>query len=307
MSDEKAANRKLRESPNYKYYRVHIDTGETPDLSSESVKLHAITGCYANEYILPATSIGPIFTMMSDESTFKTHACVSVVMMPYEDPGNAGKDYEALLEALCSEYKLNNIHFRDIFSSRILGKRRNDFLARYVEIVSSRQMSAVSFSIHKSDFLKELPFGKVSDNELYFILFWNILEYIVERLPPHSIFHLHFEQENNLSINLGREYIRKLYDGLKQCPSLAERYCSICKHPMFFSKQALFYSSVADLAAYSNNVLQQKLEIGVPPEKIRNNHGELIELARHVFAGYASIHRSSRGAADLVVDKGKTV
>jgi hypothetical protein len=301
MTDVKALNRTLKEFPGNKYYRVYIDTGAPHDLSETSLELHAITGCYADEYILPVTAIDNIFTVISDESTFKGHSCVSLVVMAYADANQKIKECEPLLESLCDEYQLSNIHFTDIIGRNSLGGRRNDFLQRYGDIVSDEKMWAVSFSVNRSDFLHKLSFENVSDSELYFILFWNVMEFIAEALPAESVFHLYFEQENNLSITLSTDYMSKLHDGINQCESLLERHCSISRHPLFFSKQALLFSSISDLAVYSNNILQQKLDAGVPVAKILKNHNVLIGITKRVFKSYTSLHQSKQGAADLVI------
>jgi hypothetical protein len=303
MSDLKALNQKLKEFPGNKYYRVYIDTKESHDISEASVKLHAVTGCYADEYIPKVNSFGNVFTVISDESAFKGHSCVSLIVMAYEDANQSIKQCEPLLESLCADYKINNIHFTDIIGQNSLGKMRSEFLHKYASIVGSGNMWAVSFSVNKSDFLSKLPFENVNDSELYFILFWNVMEFIVEKLPDGSIFHLYFEQENNLSIKLATDYIGKLQDGINHCQSLREKSASICRHPFFFSKKALLFSSLSDLAAYSNNVLQQKLDMGVPIGKILKNHNSLIEVVQGVFNNYNSLHQSKHGAADIIMNK----
>ncbi|MEP7338444.1 MAG: hypothetical protein ABI977_11970 [Acidobacteriota bacterium] len=169
--------------------------------------------------------------------------------------------------------------------------------------MADEKMWAVSFSVNKSDFLNKLPFENVGDSELYFILFWNVMEFIAEALPVESVFHLYFEQENNLSITLSTDYIGKLHDGINQCKSLLEKRCSISRHPLFFSKKALLFSSISDLAAYSNNVLQQKLDAGIPVAKILKNHNALIEITKRVFKSYTSLHQSKQGAADIVIQR----
>lgn len=303
MSELQDLNRKLREFPGNKYYRVYIDAGNSHDLSDTSTKLYSITGYYADEYILPVTTLDRIYKIISDESAFKGHIGVCAVLMPYDDADHRAEKYETALESLCHEYGVARIHFSEIFGQTLLGKRRSEFIQKYVGIVGDLGMWAVSFSTSKAEFLNQLPYPDVSDRELYFILYWNVVEHIVESLPTHSIFHLYFEQDNNLSINLATEYIGKLHDGLRQCQSLRDRQSSICKHPLFFSKKALLFSSLSDLAAYSNNILQKKLDQGIPPAKIRKNHGELIETARLVFKNYTSLYQAKLGADQLVLGK----
>lgn len=304
MNNAQEINQQLRDFPGNKYYRLHIES-TSHDLSITSKLLHSITGYYADEYIVPATTIQNIFNVISDESAFKGHNGVSAVVLPIVDKNqNAAKDSDNLeteLEQLCKDYAIDKIHFTDILGHNSLGERRRDFLKSYVAIVSKKELWAVSFSINQSEFSHQLALPNISERELYFILFWNIMENIAEMLPNRSIFHVYFEQDNNLSTNLVNEYIHKIYDGLKQCKTLEEKQDSICKHPLFFSKKALFYSSLADLAAYSNNVIQQKLDSGIPIAKIKKNHGELIEITRKVFKHYTSFHQSKIGAASLIL------
>jgi hypothetical protein len=202
MDDIHEANRKLREFPGNKYYRVYINTGPTHDLSEMSKKLYSITGYYADEYILPVTNLDGIYNIISDESSFKGHVGACAVLTPYDNAQRIIEKYEQPLESLCGEFSISNIHFSEIFGQGILGKRRSEFINKYINIVSNREMWAVSFSVDKSEILNQLPFSNVKDRELYFILFWNIVEHIVESLPTNSVFHISFEQENNLSINL---------------------------------------------------------------------------------------------------------
>jgi hypothetical protein len=301
MSDLRTLNRKLKDHPGNKYYRLFIDAGEPQDLSVVSSQFHAVTGCYANEYVPPVESLGDIFTVISDESAFKGHSCISVVLMTYEEASRKIKECESRLEALCNEYKIKDIHFTDIIGRKSLGRAVNEFLHKYVAILGEGEIWASTFSVNKSDFLSGLQFENVSDRELYFILFWNVMEFIVEQVPPGSIFHLNFEQENNLTVNLATEYIGKLHDGINQCQSLKERRASICRHPYFFSKRALLFSSLSDLAAYSNNVLQQKLDAGIPAHKLLKNHDLLIDVTRRVFKHFSGLHQSKHGAADLIM------
>ncbi len=308
MTDIKAINQTLKNFSGDKYYRVYIDNETPHDLSETSVKLHEITGCYADEYITPVTSLSNIFTIISDEFAFKGHYCVGLVIMPYDNADQKARECEPLLESLCNEYKLNNIHFTNIIGSSSLGRRRDRFLQSYIDIVSNERMWAASFSVDKSEFLSDLPFQNVNDSDLYFILFWNVMEVVAEELPLESIFHLYFEQENNLSVNLATNYISKLRDGINQCESLRQRHCSIVRHPMFFSKKALLFSSLSDLAAYSDNILQQKLDTGIPKSKILKNHNSLVETTRKVFKSYTSLHQAkqSQGAGNLIMQIAST-
>jgi len=293
-------NHELRDHPGNKYYRVYIGKGGSHDLSDLSVRLQSMTGYYADDYIPPATTIKNIYNIISDESTFKGHSGVSCVLLPYSENTKV-EVYENALGSLCQEFGISRIHFADIFGQNTLGTRRRDFLKKFIEIVNGKEKWTISFSANRTNFLAGLSVPDVSDRELYFLFFWNAVERIVEMLPSKSVFHIYFEQDNYLSIDLVKEYIGKLYNGILQCQSLKDKQSSICKHPLFFSKKALLYSSLSDLAAYSNTFLQQKLDLGIPIAKIKRNHGELIETTRLVFSSFTSLHQSDKGAANLVL------
>jgi hypothetical protein len=212
------------------------------------------------------------------------------------------EECEGALELLCKEYGINQIHFTNIIGRNSLGKRRRDFLQKYTEIVCTKKAWSISFSMDRSAFVDLFSLPQISDKELYFNLFWNAMEKVADMLPMHSIFHIQFELDNNLSVTLGKEYVGRLYNGLNQCQPLKDKQDSVCKYPSFFSKKALFYSSLADLAAYSNTVLQQKLDSGIPITKIKKNHGELIETLRQVFRQSTSLHQLGKdGTASLVL------
>lgn len=292
--------------PTQKYYRVHVNTGHVHDLSPISLKLHSITECFSDEYILPARSIQNIFKVLTDESAFKGHYGVSVVLMRWISPVEMEQKYEQPLEELCRQYKIDCIHFRDIFGENILGSSRNHFLKKFVEIVSPANLKAYSLSSEKKSLIAQSPsYLNVTDKELFFVIFWNVLEYLVALLPPGSIFHIYWERDNNVSWPLAHEYVNRLYEGLTQCFVLKRMLASICRHPVFFSKKALFCSSVADLAAYANNLVQQKIDNEIPLKKIKSRYKDIMDFTMQVFNyEFASLVSGSKlGMAQLAKDK----
>jgi len=300
MSSLQDIDHKLRNHPGNKYFRLLRNKSASQDLSEMSVQLKSMTGYYADDYIPPVTEIRNIFNIISDESAFKGHSGVSCMLLPYTKNHKIDV-YEDALESLCHEFGITKIHFADIFGQGILGTRRKNFLNKFIEIVKDKEKWAISFSANRKNFLSGLSLPDASDRDLYFLLFWNTVERIVEMLPSKCVFHIYFEQDNYLSSNLMKEYIAKLNDGILQCQSLKDKQSSICKHPLFFSKKAFLYSSLSDLAAYSNTFLQQKLDHGIPVHKIKKKHGELIETTRLVFRDFASLHHSDKGAANLIL------
>ena len=301
MSNTSMLNDALAEHQDKKYYRLIFATSTNHDLSDLSLQLHGITGFYANEYFQPVKRIGRIFNVISDESVFKGHYGVSAVVIPYNTREQIEKNYDLALEELCEEYSLENIHFSEIFGQKVLGNRRSEFIKKYVDIVNELEMWSVSFSVNRSKFVAQLPISDKSDRAIKFLLFWNTFESLVEKMPKGSIFHIYFERDNYLSEDLLVESIRKLHSGLRQCQAIKPQEGSICIHPLVFTKKALFYSSISDLAAYSNTLIQQKLDHGIPASKVIANHRELIETTKSVFKYVMSVHQSKQSAAELIL------
>lgn len=279
----------------YKYYRIVNKDEKSKDISPLSVKLHSNTGWYSNDYIKPVIKEGGhLFNIISDESIFKNHYSVSLIMMPFLE-NNFLQTTEAKLSDLVKQYSIKTIHFTDIFGSKkILQNKRNDFLKRYEEIVKTIPMSCLSISKNKDKLLLEMGMHDASDEELFFSLFWNSFERIIAVLDNHNIFHIYVEQEYDLNPNKYRDIalklFEKLYSGINQLyGKYPEKYISICKHPHFFSKQALLYSSLSDLVAYVANKIQYKIDVGVLGKKIMGEYAELLKLVRNVFKNYSGL------------------
>ena|SRR5271157_2504602 len=238
----------MNPSPGDKYYRVVTNPKDPED------------------YIPPvAVKGGPILDLISDESAICDMLCVSLIVMPTSDElrGNTESD----LENLVDRYGLSAIHFSDIFGrKKMLGNRTENFLTDYCEIVSTVKMVARALCRDKDELLRELGETEMEQELLYFQLFWNNFHRILPALLPHSVVHIWWEQEHNLSVNLGKRLIRKLYSGIWGIDDegLNGQVCSICRHPFFFSKRALFFSSASDLAAYVTNKVSFSLWKGVP-------------------------------------------
>jgi len=279
----------------YKYYRIVNEDDKSKDISHLSMKLHSVTHWYSNDYIKPVIKEGGnLFNIISDESNFKNHYSVSLVMMPFLE-NNFLQATEAKLADLVKQYSIKTIHFTDIFGSKkILRDKRNDFLERYTEIVKTIPMSCLSISKNKDKLLLEMGMHDASDEELFFFLFWNSFERIIAVLDNHNIFHIYVEQEYDLNPNKYRDIalklFEKLYSGINQLyEKYPDKYISICKHPHFFSKQALLYSSLGDLVAYVANKIQHKIDVGVPENKIVGEYAELLKLMRNVFKNYSGL------------------
>lgn len=203
---------------------------------------------------------------------------------------------EEKLEDLIRIYNINNIHFTEIFSrSSPIRNYIEKFLEKYIEIVSVIPMSCLSLSKNKIDLLNEVGLKESTNEELFFILFWNLFERIIIPFKSNSIFHLWFEQEyslDNKAMNrIAQKLLDKLNSGLDQVYGKhPEKYISVLnKDVHFFSKRALLYSSLSDLVAYGSNKIQQKIDSDIPIKKIKRNHFLLIKTIKSIFKNYSGL------------------
>jgi hypothetical protein len=273
----------------YKYYRVVNMDDKSNDLSPLSVSLHSVTNWYANDYIKPVIKPGGnLINIISDESIFKNHYSVSLIIMPYLENSFLQKT-EAKLADLVEAFSIKSIHFTEIYGSKkILKDKRNDFIEKYTEIVKIIPMSCLSISKNKNQLLLEMGLHCATDEELFFSLFWNNFERMIEAFGNHDVFHINIEQEYDLNPKkysaISIRLFEKLYSGITNLYERhPDKYISICKHPHFFTKQALLYSSLSDLVAYVANKIQHKIDGGVPEKKIMGEYAELLKLVRNIF------------------------
>lgn len=284
----------------YKYYRVLNQDNPSKGGSHLDEKLHSITGFYCDDYIHQVTQEGgEIVNIVVDESEFKDHYSVGLVILPieYKTPTNIEKS----LENLVGKYGLSNIHFTDILGQKILKDKRDEFLSEFKSIVEPISMSCISISKNISDIKEALNKEAPTREEIFHSLLWSCFNDIVNAFPEHSVFHIHTEQEYSMDGDLkdiGIKYFQKLYGGIEQLSEEQNKRFSICKHPHFFTKDALFFSSVSDLLAYGGNKLQNKIDKGVPDKKIIKEHQELLQLLNKTFDNYFGM--SSQKLTNLV-------
>lgn len=289
----------------YKYYKLQNNDDLINDTSELSLCLHSVTGFYANDYIKSVRKHGGnLFTIISDESEFKNNFCVSLVILPFLDK-NYLVNLENSLEKLIREYNIINIHFTDIFGKKnILGKRKSEFLDKYVDIVSKIPMSCLSISKNKEAILLDLQERNASYEDIYFALFWLNFERVMTAFPDDDIYHISVEQEYDMNNpqkyeDNARSTFNKLYLGIDQLYNkYPDRHISICKHPSFFSKKALLYSSLADMVAYTSNKIQQKIDSDIPINKIERQYKPLLIAMKKVFRNYSSL--SSKMLIELI-------
>lgn len=284
----------------HKYFRIlnNDDKAQGGNLLAE--KLLSITGFYPDDYLDPVTTQGgEIVNIIVDESIFKNHYSIALVIAPIEL--KTPLEIEAKLEALIEKYDLKNIHFSEIFGKKSLGMKRDDFLSEYKNIVAHIPLSCVSVSKSLGELKENHLLVNSTNEEIFHSLFWSCFQSIIETFPEHSIFHLHTEQEYSLDGNLevmAKKYFDKLYSGIAHTKQHQNKHFSVCKHPHFFTKKALLFSSISDLLAYGSNKLQNKIDVGVPPNKILKEHNKLLLLMKSVFNNYSGM--PSKKIVDII-------
>lgn len=281
----------------YKYYKITNDDDKYKDKSPLSLELKRLTGFYANDYIKPVINkSGDIVTIITDESEFKGHFSSSLIILPNNIESYIGNYHikkESELEKLVEIYGLKTIHFTEIFGKeRILKGKRDAFLKDYSDIVREVPMICSSISKNRDVILNEMGVKEITNEDIFYSLLWTNIENIVSKFPNHSIYHIYTEQEYSLDNyhNVGKKIFNKLYAGIDSLSQrLPEKYISICKHPHFFSKKALFYSSLADLLAYGSNKLQNKIDSEINDNKIMEKYGVILRLFKSFFVNYSGL------------------
>jgi hypothetical protein len=274
---------------NDRYFAVF--TPENKDNSALSRKFRAITSHGAEYYYPPLTDKHQdIVSIISDESEFDGHLCVSHVLLWYLSTDKL-MAYETRLDSLISKYNMISIHFADLFGKKkiLTPRQRRQFLVDYAKIVSEIPMFCTSFSVSRSEILNEIGDVFQKTDDLYTAIRWSNLERIVPILRPHSAIHIFTEQENNFTDNYGQRLILRLHQYIQGSEVIQRFGHSVCTNPFVFTKKALLYSSVADLVAYASNKIQTKIEIGVPEKKIMFQYKEIISLVKTVFRGYGNL------------------
>ncbi len=290
-------NTKLK-NMTYKYYRIINNDDKYEDQSPLSLKLKSITDFRINDYIKPVIQQGgEIVTIIADESEFKGHFSSGLIILPYQKKEFQNK-LEKDLEELIKKYGIDNIHFTSILGrERILKNNTTSFLKEYSAIVNKAPMSCLSISKSKDILLTEMKIDTMSNEEIFFSLFWNNLERVILRFPNYSIFHIYMEQEYSLEPktyqSVAMKLFNKLYSGIDNLYlRVPDKYMSICKHPHFFTKKALYYSSLSDFLAYSSNKLQNKIDTGISDTKIMKEYKVILQLFKSIFFNYSGLSSS---------------
>jgi len=208
--------------------------------------------------------------------------------------------YEKRLEKLVADYGISSIHFSDLFGRKQLLEpmRRKQFLVDYAKIVSEIPLFCTSFSTPRRKVLSKVGDIFQSLDDLYTTLRWSNLERIVPILRPYSVIHVFTEQENNFTNAYGDRLILRLHQWVQGSEALKRSGHSVCINPFVFTKEALLYSSLADLVAYVSNKVQSKIDHGVPEKKIMSQYQDMLSLIKAVFRGYNNL--SSQKLVDLI-------
>jgi hypothetical protein len=277
-------------TPTHKLYRVHAATSTEGAATALSKLLKEITGYSADDYIPPVSEgSGELVTLISDESLYKDHICVSLVVLPFLS-AERFEHYERELKELVERCGMSHIRFSDIFGrKRLAGDHRDRFLVEYAKIVATLPMSCLSLSRPRETLVRSFPKNSYTNEELFHSLFWNNVARVVPALRPFSVVHILKEVENNFTEALCVREFDKLMRGVTQLEELSQRRISVCRHPTFFTKQALLYSSLADLVAYATNVVQQKLDAGLSSKKVAKRHNDILTLIRRAFLNYSGV------------------
>jgi hypothetical protein len=274
-----------------KYYRLLVEPSTLKVKTPLSLALNLKTGFYTNDYIRLVTEEGEIVDVISDESCLKNYSCISLVFLSIVKTKQT--KIEKLLEDLVKKYKIESIHFVEIFGKkRILGQNKIAFLDEYATIVSQVPMLAVAFSRDKETLTNELRQEELTQEEIYFNLFWNGFALGLPAFQDHTIFHIHYEADflpEAISDKLANKLINKHETGIIQFIEKQNKYISICKHPHFFIKTALFYSSVSDLIAYATNKISFKICQGIPEKKILDEYVLMLRLIKRIFTNYTGL------------------
>ena len=276
--------------PDAKYFRLIADTNDPRDESALSLKLKGITGFHSDDYVPPVIrEAGELITLISDESHIKGHVAVSLVALPVLGSEKLCK-YEDALADLVARFGIPHIHFSEIFGRKnVAGRNPTRFLDAYAQIVSSIPMSCLSLSKSRAELIRSFQEDGYSNEELFHSLFWNHVDRFAAKMVPHSVLHINREVDNNFTKDECIQEFHKLLGGVAQIESLRRHRHSVCRHPHFFTKKALLYSSVADLAAYGSNLIQYKLDTGVAAKKVARRYKPLLVVLKRVFTNYTGL------------------
>jgi hypothetical protein len=259
--------------------------------SELSKQLHSLTGYYAEDYNRPVRLLSNnIFDIISDESFFKGHYCVSLVIMQ-RLPVPVRNDIEYELNCLENEYELDNIHFTDILGKgNVLGNKKEEFLEKYTQIVNKINLSCLSISESRDKITRRYGISDLSDDDIYFNLFRENFKRLIPGSKNDYIINVWKEQDNNFGDKHTVSSHHRLWTGIDYIlKAFPDKYISICKYPMFFMKRSLLMSSLADLVAYVSNKVQNKIDNRIPLKKIRDEYYLFLKLIKDVFNNFSGL------------------
>jgi len=264
-----------------KFIRVCFG-GDYKPIDPFKTKTSDYFGGQIGEYRIPL-----VFIM--DESKMGNRVCVACVVVDWFSCLEKFDFLEKQLIEICHTYNLKNIHFTDIVRSRNAHEKRLIF-NEIGRVFRDIYLIAISVSSNISEFEEN---GLIGEKEIYFNLQWNAIELLLNNVlnhisqGAHLLLHLYHEVDNNPTEKLGIEWIKHYIYGQHQI-NLPER-THILKDHIRFTKKALVFSALADLAAYTNNRVEFCLkDKRVPAKKLAKNEESLIHLYNSVFNDYFS-------------------
>jgi len=248
--------------------------------------LKELTGYGPNDYIKPVRYFSEnIFNVYSDESFFKGHYCVSVIVMQANK--TLQKQINRELNSLVEKYEIDTIHFTDLFRKKQLGNKRDQFINEFTDIVSKVNLTCLAMSENRDTMLNFFNKGDIKDEIIYHNMFWLVMEELISSAKDDYVINIWKEQENNFTSQHTIDIQNKLIEGIKYIyMRYPEKYFSICKYPTIFMKKELLMSSLADLIAYSVNKIQNKIDNGIPTKKIEKEYRVLLIAIRTIFNNY---------------------
>lgn len=283
-------------------YRLYANPNKIRfSISPLSAELHSITGLHADDYHPTVLLPGQIMDILSDESSSSNgdYFTVALVLMPFYSR-DILHEISNKLKVVCVKYGMKNIHFDDIFGrNNILREQIDDFIDEYVDATSPIIKNCISCSVSKRSLIENNGFSKNCSYEtIYNSLFWLNFKRLSAVIPKGSIIHIFMEQDRSLERFENSTAIRefdKLYSGLYGCPEIKNYGHHVCKHPHITTKvDDVLHSSLADLAAYSSNKIQGKIDAGVPINKIGRRYSRILKLLKRTFYNYSGF-----GSAEL--------
>ena len=242
------------------------------------------------------------FLIVSDESEYQNKQyTVSIVVLDLRrnEEFNEKKRY---LGSVVNNYSLKDIHFNNFFGKRKKGKnklsssQRDQFIKEYLGVVKGVPLICLG----KTSTQEVIDFrlkGITDKQNVYIHLLADLIAGIIPFLPT----------SENSTIQVCREEVVPLKDCIvyndksksqeKLIKAILDKYymmhraispklpefVSLSQDICFFQKNCFMYSSLADLAAYTFNMVGSAIDREIPSIRILKNYGKLLGIFKEVF------------------------